>query len=336
MSLQTPVRTQDPSAPLNTLRVVHHDPSNAQSWMETICGPHQLQVSAPQRLQFRHSATVLKSMSTVLGHIQYGTDVRIGIDEAQLNCYSISLPLVGEQELRLPVGMARSDADHGVIISPQMRQELTIAGNCCKLQVAIDRRVMHKVLEELLMHTAQRPLVFEARMRANEGSVAGWWRLVKFLMHETGQSQGLLDEVPVSRDIERALVKGLILSQPNNYSAELASSSEAHYPQYLRRACQFICEHAREDMQLVDLERASGVSHSTLYDAFRRHCGVSTTQYLKRYRLQAVRNALLEGSRKQNISSVAMGWGFNHMGRFSSDYRKAFGEAPSDTLERRG
>ncbi|MFJ7797574.1 AraC family transcriptional regulator [Pseudomonas sp. NPDC096950] len=335
MNMQSHVANQDPPAQVNTLRVVHHDPCSAQSWMETICGPHHLQVSAPQRLQFQYSATVLKSMSTVLGRIQYGTDVRIGIDEAQLNCYSISLPLVGQQELRLPTGLARSDVNHGVIISPQVRQELTIAGNCSKLQVAINRDAMHKVLEELLLHPAQRPLVFEPRMSASDGAVAGWWRMVRYLMQETGLDRGLFDEVSITRDIERALIKGLILSQPNNYSTELADSSEAAYPQYLRRACQFIRENAGEDVQLIDLERASGVSHSTLYEAFRRHCGISPTHYLKRYRLHAVRQALLEGPVRQNISAVAMGWGFNHMGRFSSDYRKCFAEAPSDTLERR-
>ncbi|MGH8384246.1 MAG: AraC family transcriptional regulator [Pseudomonas sp.] len=318
-----------------TLRAVHHDLRSAQSWMETICGPHQLQVSSPQRLQFRHSATVLRSMSTVIGEIQYGTDVRIGIEEAQLNCFSISLPLTGEQELRLPAGTALSNINHAVIISPNMRQELTIAGNCSKLQVAIGRDVLHKVLEELLMRPVLQPLVFDATMQVNEGAAASWWRMVRFLIQEMEHSPRLLNEDPVSRDIERALIKGLILCQPSNYSCELATPSEARYPQYLRRACEFIREHAKDDVQLVDMERASGVSHSTLYDAFRRHFGMSTTQYLKHYRLQAVRQALLEGPIKQNISTIAMGCGFTHMGRFSSDYRKAFAEAPSDTLERR-
>jgi AraC-like DNA-binding protein len=275
-------------------------------------------------------------MSTVLGQIQYGTDVRIAIDKAQLNCYSISLPLIGQQELCLPGGLIQSDVNHGVIISPQARQELTIAGDCCKLQVAIRSNVMHNVLEELLTHPAQGPLVFEPRMPLSDGALGGWWRMVRFLVEETSQSHSFFQDGSITRDMERALIKGLILSQPNNYSAELFASSEAEYPHYLRRACQFIRENAGEELRLLDLERASGVSHSTLYDAFRRHCGMSPTHYLKRYRLQAVRQALLDGPVKQNISAVAMGWGFNHMGRFSSDYRKAYAETPSDTLERRG
>jgi hypothetical protein len=30
---------------------------------------------------------------------------------------------------------------------------------------------------------------------------------------------------------------------------------------------------------------------------------------------------------------MALKWGFNHMGRFSQDYTKLFGENPSDTLK---
>jgi AraC-like DNA-binding protein len=37
---------------------------------------------------------------------------------------------------------------------------------------------------------------------------------------------------------------------------------------------------------------------------------------------------------ERNISSIAMGWGFTHLGRFSSDYKKLFGETPSETLKR--
>lgn len=335
MTLQNHFMARHSQKQTDTLRVAHNDPCSAQSWMETICGPHQLQVSAPERLQFQHIATILKSTSTVLGQIQYGTDVRIGIEKAQLICYSVSLPLIGQQELRLPGGLIQSDVNNGVIISPQARQELTIAGNCCKLQVAIRLSVMHNVLEELLAHSAQRPLVFEPRMALSNEAVAGWWRMVKFLAQETSQGNSLFHDGSITRDMERALIKGLILSQPNNYSGELFTSSEAGYPHYLRRACQFIRENASENLRLLDLERASGVSHSTLYDAFRRHCGLSPTHYLKRHRLQAVRQALLDGPVKQNISAVAMGWGFNHMGRFSSDYRKVYAETPSDTLERR-
>lgn len=56
--------------------------------------------------------------------------------------------------------------------------------------------------------------------------------------------------------------------------------------------------------------------------------------YLKRYRLNGVREQLLEDGCPGNISAIAMSWGFFHLGRFSGEYRKLFGETPSATLQR--
>ncbi|MGE6473330.1 helix-turn-helix domain-containing protein [Serratia proteamaculans] len=40
-------------------------------------------------------------------------------------------------------------------------------------------------------------------------------------------------------------------------------------------------------------------------------------------------------SHVRNVTELAMDFGFLHLGRFSENYRKQFGELPSDTLKRR-
>jgi transcriptional regulator GlxA family with amidase domain len=71
-----------------------------------------------------------------------------------------------------------------------------------------------------------------------------------------------------------------------------------------------------------------------MFEAFKRYCGLSPMAYLKRYRLESVRRELLGDQSERNISAIAMGWGFTHLGRFSSDYKKLFDEMPSQTLNR--
>lgn len=316
------------------IHALHHDLQGAQAWMVNICGPHELKTACPQRLHFQHTANVLKSMSTVVGYLEYGTDVTIDIDASVLNSYSISLPVRGEQELRKPNGSLMSDSDNGIVVSPYDQQELCIAGNCRKIQVAITCAAMRQMLEELLQRPTQQPIIFEPRISASNGATAAWWRLVRFLLLEMDLARDFLGHVAMTRDIEKTLIKGFILSQPNNYSSELASLSQTRCPEYLSKAKQLIHEHANEDVDLNEVGRALGVSRLKLHADFKHYFGITPTLYLKRFRLEAVRQALLEGGCTGNISAVAMQWGFNHLGRFSSDYKKLFLEVPSKTVER--
>ncbi|MCY1188248.1 Helix-turn-helix domain protein [compost metagenome] len=100
------------------------------------------------------------------------------------------------------------------------------------------------------------------------------------------------------------------------------------------RARSFIQDHAREEICLEDIERAAGISRFKLFEGFKKYFGQSPMAYLKRHRLSAVRQELLEDRCARNISVIAMGWGFTHLGRFASEYRKLFDETPSMTLQR--
>ncbi|HXZ08595.1 MAG TPA: AraC family transcriptional regulator, partial [Paraburkholderia sp.] len=173
---------------------LRHDLEGAREWMATICGPHGLQVRSPQQLQFHHSGTVMRSMASTLGYVEYGTDVTVSVhDEAPLNCYSVSLPLTGQQELAARGRLWLSDQDKGLILSPHETQDLAITGNCRKIILSIPRPALRQVLEGLL----QRPLLdaavtFDPAMDAANGDQAAWWRMVKFMLSELGQGGPLL------------------------------------------------------------------------------------------------------------------------------------------------
>jgi len=84
-----------------------------------------------------------------------------------------------------------------------------------------------------------------------------------------------------------------------------------------------------------DLYDHAGVSERTLQYAFLERFGLAPGAFLKARRLAAVRTALKHsGGGTTLIGDVASQFGFWHVGQFARDYRRAFGELPSDTLQR--
>jgi AraC family ethanolamine operon transcriptional activator len=77
-----------------------------------------------------------------------------------------------------------------------------------------------------------------------------------------------------------------------------------------------------------------GASAPTLYRAFHEEFGVGPKHYIQIRRLCGVRQHLLSADNTESITDIANRWGFWHMGQFASDYRKMFGELPSESLKR--
>jgi AraC-like DNA-binding protein len=106
-------------------------------------------------------------------------------------------------------------------------------------------------------------------------------------------------------------------------------------PGVIKRAEDFMHEHCGEVLRLPDMATALGLAERTLRDGFQQFRGVSPTQYLRQIRLDKAYKILSEATEGVYVSDVAMNCGFMHLGRFSIEYKKRFGESPSETLARR-
>jgi AraC-like DNA-binding protein len=101
----------------------------------------------------------------------------------------------------------------------------------------------------------------------------------------------------------------------------------------LRRAEELLVAHIQTAVSLPEVAAAAGVSLKTLTRAFHKKHGVGPIGFLRRRRLQATRRDLLAAEpSSETVTRVALRYGFAHLGRFAGEYRKAFGEYPSETL----
>ena len=119
-------------------------------------------------------------------------------------------------------------------------------------------------------------------------------------------------------------------------SAELhEDKGQSIAPSFVKRIEHYIEEHAHEPISVGDLAEYAGVSTRSLFSAFRRFRNISPMHYLKEVRLRRVHDELQQAQPSSGtVTAVAFRWGFSHLGHFTTDYKRRFGETPSETLMR--
>lgn len=104
----------------------------------------------------------------------------------------------------------------------------------------------------------------------------------------------------------------------------------------VRRAREVALDRIGEPLQVRDLCEATGACRRSLQNSFLAVLDTTPLQYLRALRLDGARRRLLTGEAGLTVTQVAEEWGFWHLSRFGQDYRRTFGELPSETLRRAG
>lgn len=95
----------------------------------------------------------------------------------------------------------------------------------------------------------------------------------------------------------------------------------------------WLASHAHRRVRIAELASMAGVSSRTVERAF-LCSGCTPLDYLRRIRLDRARAMLAGPIRDLSVSEVATAVGYTHFGRFSDEYRRHFGELPSQALAR--
>jgi AraC-like DNA-binding protein len=101
----------------------------------------------------------------------------------------------------------------------------------------------------------------------------------------------------------------------------------------VRAAVEYMHAVAHTPITTTDVAEHVGLSVRGLQQAFQRQIGVAPNAMLRGIRLDRVRDELRAASPLETtVATVAVQWGFAHLGRFSAAYARRFGEYPRDTL----
>ncbi|WP_016743930.1 AraC family transcriptional regulator [Rhizorhabdus wittichii] len=270
---------------------------------------------------------------------------RIKIDFARIDCgkvfeviqvcdpgyYSCRIPITGSCEYRLH--NAKWTLGPGQILAGNPFDSIPkrFVAPYTQAILSIEVGALNEVLAAELGHPIVDPLRFEPIPSAGPAArLLSTMVEFNWMTFDTGTAA---THWRVARQLERALLVGLLRAAPHNYSVEMELQSREIAPHYVRRAEAYIRANMARDLKMEDIVEESGVSSRTLFYGFRRWRQTTPMAYLKAARLDCARMALTGASvAGGSVTDVALGVGYQYLSRFSSDYRARFGERPSDTL----
>jgi len=299
-----------------------------------LCGHNarSLKKHQPERIATLHHAP-LSATSAV--YLNYGIETKVQVEE--LGFFLLEVPLSGASETVYGQDRALTKPGTVVMAGPNRTFSSHWNDHCSKLLIKIDSLALEKQLGVILGSSPGKALEFDLEYPISTGPAASLWRNLRLLIGELEDPASLLNTVPdASRETEERLLWTLLHVLPNNYSAELALEHSQRSKTFLERVEEYIAEHCAEPLTLADLAAVAGVSGRTLLAGFRRHHGISPMRLLKTSRLDRARSELLTANPDNvSVTAVALKWGFQHLGRFSVEYKRRFGESPSTTLQHR-
>jgi AraC-like DNA-binding protein len=271
-----------------------------------------------------------------VGYVQYGPQITCWTGASRPD-YWIQFPIRGNLETIVGREHLAYDPSCAAVVSPSRHTScrMRAGAGSLRMHVYLNGAGLVDQLEALLGEPADLPLEFEPSMDLTKGYGRSLARYVLMAMSDLDHAESVLWDPGTMRAFARFLMTGLLLSQPNSYSAALQRRTRVIAPRDVKRALEFMDANLERDIALADIVTASGVPGRTLFMHF-KDCGIgSPMRYLRNARFRKAREALLRAQAGEGVFEIATGLGFSHMGRFAAEYRRRFGEGPSETLRRR-
>ncbi|WP_188745888.1 helix-turn-helix domain-containing protein [Marinobacterium zhoushanense] len=127
----------------------------------------------------------------------------------------------------------------------------------------------------------------------------------------------------------------LLLIVETFYKPSIQERSNGLGGQYEAIIKRYISDNLAGDLSLEELASCAGISKRQVYNLFNNLFGMTPGEYIRRARLMAVHREISNCMTRENITDIALKYGFSNPGRFSQQYKAYVGELPSQTLKKR-
>lgn len=161
-------------------------------------------------------------------------------------------------------------------------------------------------------------------------------KLLQQILGEVAATPQLVLHQASRQAIRDSVLQALVSVCYSQVPMERQNATVANRHLLVRKVREYLLENRDTPVTIPDICRNFFVSRRTLQNAFHHVVGMSPAAYLRALRLNGVRRVLRDrGSNIVSVQDAACAWGFWHLSQFACDYRRMFGELPSDSLRLR-
>ena len=312
------------------------DPLEASTLAARVYHEHRLTILGDRRA-FAMTLDAASLGPITLGWLLYDTEIRVDF-EPHPDAYQINLISAGQMRAYCGSDQIVATSNTGMIFGPD--RPTGFAGwrtPSLMLGIKIERRALEDELERLLHRPVTGPIAFGLALDLSRRGAADWNQLVGTLALGLFDPESLFRQPSMTAPLVQAILSGLLLSADHDLRVQLDAPARSIGPTTVRRAHEYIEQHAHEPLTVAQVAAWAGVSTRALQQGFRRWLGATPHQIIQHIRLERAHHDLVNSSAEEaSVAGIGAKWGFRHAGRFAGLYSARYNTYPSTTLETPG
>lgn len=305
------------------------DPEEMRHTLFTVYGASGFEVPDPSG--FEGVANYLQLSNVSLGFCGYGAKTVVEFPEGDFARLQIGLK--GKAGVLLGGATIPVDPRQLAITPPGQPTTVTFGSGFEQVLLRVNASALEKALTNLLGAKPRTALVFDPTAPAKQPDAQLLRELTMFLANQLNSKAAHLPK-PVLLELEQALIVTFLSAHRHNFTDVLNSPAKEPAPLVVRLAEEYIEANWARAITIEELASQTNTSIRSLYAAFRKSRGYTPMAFAKAMRLQRARKMLESAGHRNSVSEIAFKCGFGNLGHFASDFRKMFGELPSEMLAR--
>ena len=302
--------------------------------ISTVFSPIHLEPDRNERLSRAHFEMTPLRKSAISYH-------RIGANcvdgpVAPIDYHTLGIALSGTHSYTVGKTEVQGTIDRWTMLSGKFVPRIRHSSNNGILSWTIKDEVLRDHLSAWLGYASSLAIRFEPVLDTTNARTASFLETFRSFIRQLDRDESVLEHPAALASFENALITGMLIGLDHNLVDLLRRAQRDAGSAVVRRVEEYLEAHASDPIDMPTLARATSYSTRSIHRAFSRHRDYTPMAFLTDVRMRLARRILLEAPEAAHVTKIALDCGFSHLGRFGLEYKRRFGESPSETLKRTG